>query len=165
MQLLQYPEEKRIRQILDDTASKYNLFPSHKEVFLADGMSIDRLWTIRLGVFQTINVVGFEIEKGIPSNERLRKDIMNIAYSKAPLGYVIIPHSRIMKIEYNEDRSGWATWYKNSLYKDFQSYRGVFPNLNISLVDADAIIKNESAIRNAEKWIPILEEADFKGSS
>lgn len=143
MQLLKSKEEKKIRQILDDTAQKYNLFTRNQEEKMADGMSIDRLWKLKLGISEEIPVVGFEIEKGIPSNERLRKDIMNIAYSKAPLGYLIIPHSRIMKIEYEKDDSGWATWYKNSFYKDFQSYLRMFPNLDIRLADADVILDNE----------------------
>jgi len=159
MQLLSLSEEKQIERILDKAAKIYKLYTQRRQEKLTDGMVIDRLWKIELGDYDKIPVIGFEIEKGIPSNERIRKDIMNIVYSKAPRGYIILPHGRIM----NADPSNSSVnWYKNSFYGDFQSYCKLFPNTDIRLVDTDAILGNESAISNGQRYIPYLTEDDFR---
>ena len=159
MQFLSRNQEKRIERILDNAAQSYHLSTERKQVWLAEGMIIDRLWKIKLRDYDEIPVIGFEIEKGIPLNERIRKDIMNIVYSKAPRGYIILPHDRIM----NADPSGSSViWYKNSFYGDFQSYCKLFANIDIRLVDADEILRNESDISTGQKYIPYLTEDDFK---
>lgn len=68
VQLLSDCEEKKIKQILDKTDQLHNLSSTCKEKKLAEGMVIDRLWTVKLKIFQEtqaeeIPVIGFEIEK------------------------------------------------------------------------------------------------------
>jgi hypothetical protein len=162
MQLLTPNDETRIREILDKLARLYHLQTECKEVMFLDGMSIDRLWTVDLPSSRKgIPVVGFEIEKGIPLNERLRKDIMNIVCCRSPLGYIIIPHKRIMEADESSSKS--VTWYKNgTFYRDFQNYCKSFANIDIRLVDADDILENEQTILAKKKFIPYLNDDDFR---
>lgn len=89
---------------------------------------------------------------------------MNLVYSKAPIGHIIIPHRRIMKAKERENSS--VTWYKNgTFFSDFQSYSRMFANVDIRLVDVDDILSNELYILNADMWIPYLREDDFKRTS
>jgi len=79
-QYLTDKEEKQIRNLLDELANKLGLYCEKKEAYFS-GYYIDRLW-FKILEGNRIPLVAFEIEKSIPNNERIRKDIMNIAWSR-----------------------------------------------------------------------------------
>lgn len=131
-------EEQQIRELLDMMAEKLGLVCSKKEEQRA-GYYLDRLWFEEIEG-EKVPVIAFEIEKGIPSNERIRKDLMNIALSKAPKGYIILPHERI-SADMNDARQGnWANWYKSNFLGVFSVYRSLFEAYcDIRLIDADKL--------------------------
>lgn len=137
-------EENNIRTLLDKIANRTGLKCPEKETQFKDkGFYLDRLWSFSL-FNEPIPLVAFEIEKSVPSNERIRKDIFNIVLSKAPKGYIIVPNERILKKEI-ENKQGWETWYRNHFRLDFIKYCTPFmPYCNIQVVDADKLLNTES---------------------
>jgi len=147
MQFLTKEEEKTLKQILDELAAQYNLFTKSKEVYRRkESYYLDRLWWTKVGE-DKIPVVAFEIEKSLPSNERIRKDIFNLAFSRAPLGYLILSHTRIMLTKEDslqkEAQKVWVKWYKKEFAKVFRNYYKPFSSfIKIKLVDADNLLQN-----------------------
>ena len=137
-------EEDRIKQILDDLALGYNLKSDRKEVYERDkSLYLDRLWYVKIGE-EKVPIVAFEIEKSIPNNERIRKDILNLVMSKAPIGYLILPHKRIEKDFNPAMRQPWIDWYHNHFNRVFNNYYRPFTEfVDIRLVDADDILQNK----------------------
>ncbi len=74
-------EEGELRALLDEAADRLGFNTLGKESY-HPGFAIDRLWLSELEA-EDIPAVGFEIERGVPVNERLRKDILNLAWSRA----------------------------------------------------------------------------------
>jgi hypothetical protein len=136
-------EEKQILKILDDLAVESGVLSSQREKHVRDkGYYLDRLWYIVIES-EKIPLVAFEIEKGIPTNERIRKDILNIVLSKAPKGYLITPHKRILE-SVGKGR-GWETWYGNCFPKAFKNYREPFVSwCDIQVLDADMLVSSRS---------------------
>lgn len=126
-------------------ADEWGLFCDKREAYFSDlGFYLDRLWYKNLEETR-IPFVAFEIEKGIPSNERMRKDIMNIAWSRVPIGYVILPHSRILNDPLVQQGSTWQNWYKKQFYKTFQEYRKPFAfYCDIQVIDGDKLLLSRS---------------------
>jgi hypothetical protein len=117
-------EEKQILKMLDGLAEEFGIRSSQREKHVRDkGYYLDRLWYIVIES-EEIPLVVFEIEKGIPSNERVRKDILNIVQSRAPKSYLITPHNRILAIAASA-ATGWETWYKDGFPKAFKNYCGL----------------------------------------
>ncbi|MCD6277741.1 hypothetical protein J7J69_05810 [candidate division WOR-3 bacterium] len=142
-QYLTDKEEKQIRNLLDELANKLGLYCEKKEAYFS-GYYIDRLW-FKILEGNRIPLVAFEIEKSIPNNERIRKDIMNIAWSRVPVGYIILPHSRIIDDTKVKKGSSWAKWYKNNFFRVFNEYCNPFIfYCDIQLVDADKLISTQS---------------------
>src|SRR4030042_2370786 len=146
-QYLTKTEETKIRKLIDKIADEWGLSSDRKEAYFA-GFYIDRL-LYRIVEDIRIPLVAFEIEKSVPSNERIRKDIMNIAWSRAPMGYIILPHARILQDPDVDKGSTWPNWYKNKFFKTFQVY--VKPFLfycEIRLIDADQFMTQRSPERS-----------------
>ena len=142
-QYLTNAEEKQIRKLLDELADKLELYCSKKETYF-QGYYLDRLW-YKILEDDKIPFVAFEIEKSIPSNERIRKDIMNIAWTKAPVGYIILPHSRILNDPKVDVGSTSQNWYKNKFFKTFNEYREPFIfYCDIQITDADKFLSSQS---------------------
>lgn len=142
-QYLTNDEEKQIRKLLDELADEWGLYCPKTESYFS-GFYLDRLWYKTLEE-KRIPFVAFEIEKGIPNNERIRKDIMNVAWSNAPVGYIIVPHKRVLFDPLVERGSTGQYWYKNRFYKAFQEYRKPFVfYCDIQLVDADELLLSRS---------------------
>ena len=137
-------EEYRIKQILDDLAQSYNLKSDRKEVYERDkSLYLDRLWYVKIGE-EKVPVVVFEIEKNVPNNERIRKDILNMVMSKAPIGYLILPHKRIMDAYDPNVKKERITWYHDHFHTAFNNYYNPFKSyIDIRLVDADDILQNQ----------------------
>ena len=137
-------EEDRIKQILDDLALGYNLKSDRKEVYERDkSLCLDRLWYVKIGE-EKVPVVVFEIEKNVPTNERIRKDILNMVMSKAPIGYLILSHKRIMKAFNPAMKQPWIDWYFRHFNRVFNNYYRPFTEfVDIRLVDADDILQNQ----------------------
>jgi len=143
VQYLTNTEEKQIRKLLDELADKLGLHSDKKETYFS-GYYLDRLW-YKILEGDKIPFAAFEIEKSIPSNERIRKDIMNIAWTRAPVGYVILPHSRILKDPKINKGSTWQNWYKNIFFRTFEEYRKPFTfYCDIQIVDADKFLSSQS---------------------
>jgi hypothetical protein len=73
---------------------------------------------------------------------------MNLAWTKAPLGFIITAHSRIMK-----DSTGDAgtEWYKRNFKRVFTRYREPFAfYCKIRLLDADKLLSSK---RLRAAWI------------
>jgi len=142
-QYLTNAEEKQIRKLLDALADKLGLYCGKKETYFS-GYYLDRLW-YKILEDDKIPLVAFEIEKGVPSNERIRKDIMNIAWTRAPVGYIILPQSRILNDPEVNDGSTWPNWYKNNFFKAFHEYREPFIfYCDIQVTDADSLLSSQS---------------------
>ncbi|NWF77938.1 MAG: hypothetical protein HXY36_05035 [Chloroflexi bacterium] len=93
---------------------------------------------------EEIPLVAFEIEKGIPSNERIRKDIFNIALSRAPKGYLITAHKKILASAQHNGGT-WETWYRDHFFEAFDNYRKPFVSwCDIQVVDADMFLSSGS---------------------
>ena len=136
-------DEQQIRKLLDEMADHFWLDSTKKEKFFP-GFYLDRLWYKELEE-ELIPFVAFEIEKGVPSNERIRKDIMNIACTKAPKGYVILPHRRILEDPKARGGGNWPSWYKNNFIKTFLTYRQLFAAYcHIEIIDADELLGSGS---------------------
>jgi hypothetical protein len=145
-QYLTKAEETKLRKLIDELADEWGLASDRKEAYF-EGFYIDRL-IYKIIEDKKIPLVAFEIEKSVPSNERIRKDIMNIAWSRAPKGYIILPHARILQDPQINTGSIWPNWYKNIFIKTFQVY--VKPFLfycEIFLVDADQFMTKRSLER------------------
>ena len=142
MQFLTKQEEGQIRQMLDTLATNYNVKTDCKEVYERDkSLYLDRLWYIQIEE-EKVPVVAFEIEKGVPYNERIRKDILNLVMSNAPIGYLILPHKRIEKAFNPNIKQMWINWYHNHFCRVFNNYYEPFKSfVDIRLVDADDILK------------------------
>lgn len=142
-QYLTKTEEKQIQKLLDELADKIGLYCDKKETYFS-GFYLDRLWH-KILEEDKIPFVAFEIEKSVPSNERTRKDIMNIAWTRAPVGYIILPHSRILKDPKVNEGSTWASWYKNKFFETFNEYRKPFMfYCDIQIMDADKLLSSRS---------------------
>ena len=140
-------EETKIRKLIDELADEWGLASDRKEAYF-DGFYIDRL-LYSIVEDKKIPLIAFEIEKSVPSNERIRKDIMNIAWSRAPMGYIILPDARILKDPDVNKGSTRPNWYKNIFSKTFQIY--VKPFLfycEIYLIDADQFMTQRSLERS-----------------
>jgi len=136
-------EERLIRELLDEMADGFGLYSPKKEKFFS-GYYLDRLWSKELEG-EKVPFVAFEIEKGVPSNERIRKDIMNVACTKAPKGYVILPHRRILEDPKARKGGNWASWYKSNFEKTFSIYRQLFAAYcDIEIIDADMLLASRS---------------------
>jgi hypothetical protein len=150
-QYLAKVEEAQIRGLLDELADEWGLSCDKRESYFS-GFYLDRLW-YKILEETRIPFVAFEIEKGIPSNERIRKDIMNIAWSRAPVGYIILPHSRILNDPVVEQGSTWQNWYRNKFYKTFQEYRKPFVfYCDIQIIDADKLHTSRSLKTGTIVW-------------
>ncbi len=142
-QYLTKAEETEIRRIIDELANEWGLEGDRKEAYF-HGFYVDRL-LYRKVENTKIPLVAFEIERSVPSNERIRKDIMNIAWSRVPTGYIILPHTRIIQDPDVDKGSTWQNWYKNVFLKTFDVY--VKPFLfycEIHLIDADQFMAQRS---------------------
>jgi len=172
MQFFTKEEEKTIKKVLDELATRYNLSTEPKEVYRRkESYYLDRLWWTKIGKDE-IPVVAFEIEKSLPSNERIRKDVFNLAFSRAPLGYLILPHTRIMRSNEEtikkEVQRVWVKWYKKEFTKVFNNYYKPFsPFIEIKLVDADEILKNKhlQEMKIEHKKSEALKERTLEGSA
>jgi hypothetical protein len=156
-QYLTNTEETEIRKLIDEVAKEWELFTDQKETYHA-GFYIDRL-LYRIVEDRKIPLIAFEIEKSVPDNERIRKDIMNIVFSRAPMGYIILPHARILKDRDVDERSTWPNWYKNKFFETFQVYVNPFLfYCEICLVDADQFMNK----RSLEKSIVYAKRSEVK---
>jgi hypothetical protein len=136
-------EEKRIRKLLDKLVEKNELYSDKKETYFS-GFYVDRLWYKILEKIK-IPLIAFEIEKGIPSNERLRKDILNIVWTRVPLGYIILPHKRILTDPEAKKGSTWPNWYKSHFFRAFKEYRAPFIfYCDIKIIDVDKFLTSRS---------------------
>ena len=136
-------EEKQIKKLIDELADKFGLHCDKKEVYFS-GYYLDRLW-YKIVEENKIPLVAFEIERGVPNNERVRKDIMNIARTRAPAGYIILPHSRILNDPKALQGSSGPYWYKNSFYRTFEEYRKPFVfYCDIQIIDSDTLLSSRS---------------------
>jgi len=152
-QYLANAEETRIRQLLDELADEWGLSCDKKETYFS-GFYVDRLWYKVLGE-APIPFVAFEIEKGVPSNERIRKDIMNIVWSRVPIGYIVLPHSRILDDPKAAPGSTWQNWYKNIFLGVFQQYREPFVfYCDIQIINADTLLLSRSLRRST---VPLID--------
>lgn len=144
-QHLKQNEEKAIRGILDQLAVKLGLYSSQKESYFREmGYYLDRLWYFLLDE-EKIPVVAFEIERGVPLNERIRKDIFNIVLSRAPKGYIITPHERILKKARTASRTCDETWYRDHFQQAFEKYRSPYVfYCDIRVVEADMFMSSGS---------------------
>ena len=142
-QYLENSEEKHIHKIIEELAAKLGLCCPKKEVQFRDmGYYLDRIWYMELEG-EDVPIAAFEIEKGVPGNERTRKDILNIVLSKAPKGYLITPHKRILMKA--TGGSGWETWYRDHFLETFKKYHSPFIfYCDVQLVDADMLISSNS---------------------
>jgi hypothetical protein len=92
-----------------------------------------------------IPVIGFEIERGLPLNERLRKDILNLAWSRAPLGYIVVPHRGILADPKVNTGSTAKNWYTNTFRSTFDTYcKPVKFYCEIRLLDFDKLMETKS---------------------
>ena len=85
-------EVSNIKKVLEDIAKREGL--KCKNEYRISSSYIDHIWFKEIED-TSIPIASFEIERGIPSNERLKKDIFNLLITKAPKGYLIIPKQRI----------------------------------------------------------------------
>ncbi|MFX0195851.1 MAG: hypothetical protein ACFFCW_07000 [Candidatus Hodarchaeota archaeon] len=140
-QYLSNEKENQVRNLLDELAEEINLYCEKKEAYFS-GYYLDRLW-YKILEEQKIPFVAFEIEKGVPTNERLRKDIMNIAWTRAPVGYIILPHNRILNDPKVNEGGNWANWYKKNFFLRFNEYRKPFIfYCDIKIIDADKLLSS-----------------------
>lgn len=142
-QYLDKREENEIRELLDELAEKFGFHCEKKEKYFRErGFYLDRLWYIILED-EKIPFVAFEIEKSVPSNERIRKDILNIVFTRATKGYLITPHQRILAKA--TGGSSWETWYRDHFLETFEKYRNPFAfYCDVEVVDADLFISSRS---------------------
>jgi len=97
------------------------------------GYYLDRLW------YKILE------EDKIPCNERIRKNIMNVAWTRAPVGYIILPHSRILNDPKVIQGSTRPNWYKNKFFETFKEYRKPFVfYCDIQIIDADKLMSSRS---------------------
>lgn len=142
-QYLTNVEERQIRELIDELAGKLGLHSDKRETHFA-GFYVDRLW-YRILEGDKVPFIAFEIEKGIPNNERIRKDIMNMAWTRAPVGYIILPHTRILNDPQVDKGSSWPSWYKNKFFETFSEYKKPFIfYCNIRAMDADKLLSTRS---------------------
>src|SRR5262247_1690369 len=87
-------EETEVRKLLDELSRDLGYISDGKEAFFKS-FYVDRVWYSQFGK-ERLPAIGFEIERSVPLNERLRKDIQNLACSRAPLGYIVVTHRRIL---------------------------------------------------------------------
>jgi hypothetical protein len=136
-------EDKSLRHLLDDLAPSLGFIPSGKEAYF-EGFYLDRLWYTAL-YSEMIPVIGFEIERGVPINERLRKDITNLAWSRAPLGYIVVPDRRIRSNPKVNTGSTAENWYANTFRKTFDTHcKPVKYHCEIRLLDFDKLMETKS---------------------
>ena len=136
-------EELEIRRILDEMGQTYGFEATRRESY-SPGFYTDRVWYTKVESARPA-VVGFEIERGVPSNERLRKDILNLAWTRAPLGFLILPHSRILKAAEKARSLGWLTWWRDNGRSVFEIYSRPFePYISVKILDADLLVKTRS---------------------
>jgi len=140
MQFLRPQEEVTIKRILVSLAQQYNLLAEEKESYQTEkSRYIDHLWSVRIGK-EKVPIVSFEIEKGVPGNERIRKDIFNLLSTKTPMGYIILPHKRITAST-SSDKMGVIKWYRKHFFKVFSNYYEPFRSfIDIRLLDSDDIL-------------------------
>lgn len=147
--LLEKTEEKKIKEILAELANSYGFVTNTKEYYDKEkSLYLDMLWKAKIGE-ERVPIVAFEIEKGTRGyNERLRKNIFNLALSKAPRGYIIFPYKRIQEKSLVDPKTG--KWHrKNKMgVSDFKKafdnyYRPFSPYIDIILADADTILKDK----------------------
>jgi len=70
---------------------------------------------------------------------------MNIAWTRAPVGYIILPHSRILNDPKVNEGSTWPNWYKNKFFETFNKYRKPFMfYCDIQIMDADKLLSSRS---------------------
>ena len=151
MPYLNSTEERRIRKILDNLAEKNGLSSDKKEIYFS-GFYVDRVWYKVLEKIK-IPLVAFEIERGIPSNERLRKDILNIVWTKAPIGYIILPHRRILADPEVKKGSTWPNWYKNHFFRTFKEYQNPFIfYCEIKIIDVDKLLTSRSLSKSLVRF-------------
>lgn len=140
--LLNEDEENRIREILKEKANEYNLIQVEEDRSLAESNYIDTVWYKNIEN-ESIPVVAFEIEKDAEPNspnERLKKNIFNLLLSRAPVGYIILPHSRAIKIPR-------YYWYINRFPITFENYYKPFKGfIKINLSDADVVLETKKLI-------------------
>ena len=134
-------DEDQVRRLLDELAPAFGYISKAKEAYF-NRFYLDRLW---YSPSLDVPGVGFEIERGIPLNERLRKDILNLAWSRAPLGFIIVPHRRILADSMVEKGSTAQNWYVNTFWKSFEAYRQPFSfYCEIRLLDFDTLLEQRS---------------------
>jgi hypothetical protein len=146
-------EEKTIKDILDRLAPKFGLHSLQKESYFREmRYYLDRLWYFLLDkeeIPEKIPVVAFEIERGVPHNERIRKDILNIVLTRAPKGYIIVPHERILSKAGTASHVCAETWYRDHFQQVFETYRSPYVfYCDIRVVDAD-ILKSSDSLRES----------------
>jgi hypothetical protein len=134
-------EEKEVRCLLDEMAAEHHLHTDRKESFFK-GFYVDRVWRTSVESIQ-VPVVGFEIERSVPTNERFRKDILNLAMTRAPLGFIVLPHTRVLKAA--KGGSNWETWYRDHARGTLEVYSRPFePYISIQILDVDKLLRTRS---------------------
>jgi hypothetical protein len=138
-------EETDVRELLDELARKLRYRADGKESYFP-GFYVDRLWySVLEGEQDPIPVVGFEIERSVPLNERLRKDILNLAWSRVPVGFIVLPHRRICADPTTRKGSTAQNWYLNRFWGAFQDYRQPFGfYCEVRLLDFDELMETKS---------------------
>jgi hypothetical protein len=118
-----------------------------------EGFSVDRIWYASVESDRA-PVVAFEIERGVPTNERFHKDIFNLTATHAPLGFIVLPHFRILATAKNvlsapkNQRELGLTWYRDHAGRCLEIYRrplGFY--MEIRILDADKLQETRSLDR------------------
>src|SRR5262249_47136557 len=145
-------EENEVRTLLDELAVKLGFVSDRKEACF-NGFYLDRLWYSRLEK-DLIPAVGFEIERSVPLNERVRKDVLNLTFSRAPVGYLIVPQRRILQDPQIKVGSTNQNWFANTFWKTFEAYKRPFSfYCEVRLVDID-LLKEKRSLTDATISLP-----------
>jgi len=141
-------EVSNIKKVLEDVAKREGL--KCKNEYRISSSYIDHIWFKEIED-TSIPIASFEIERDMPSNERLKKDIFNLLITKAPRGYLIIPKQRIDKGEEPKQKTKklrWQ-WFKNTFPKVIKDYIDIFSSfIEITLIDADKLLQTKSLTKS-----------------
>ena len=139
MSYLTKNEDYSIRKILEATARSIGL-EGKNEYYISSSL-VDYVWFKDIEG-KKIPIIAFEIERGIPTNERLKKDIFNLLITKAPAGFLIIAKSRIDR---DEGKNPWIKWFRNTFPETFKDYTEPFSSfIKIELLDGDKLLLTKS---------------------
>ena len=136
-------EDDLIRKALEQIAESLGLVGKNEHTI---GSSyIDYVWFKEIET-EKILIAAFEIERGIPTNERIKKDIFNLIVTKAPKGFLIIAKTRIDKAD---EKRPWVRWFRNTFSRAFRDYAQIFSSFTrIELLDADKLLSTMSIVES-----------------